>query len=49
LTEAEVKEKMMDHDKEGFETRRIKKDGKLQVYTRQIAAEIVLKEGGQPL
>ena len=48
-TEAEAKEKIPKYEKDGFETRLIKKEGKFLVYTRRIVAEIVLEEGGQPV
>lgn len=48
LTEAEAKERITAYEKDGFETRLVKEDGKLLVYTRRIVTEIVLEEGGQP-
>lgn len=48
-TEAEAKEKMDEYEKDGFETRLVKEEGKFLVYTRRIVTEIVLEEGGQPL
>jgi hypothetical protein len=47
--ESEAKKKITAYEKDGFETRLVKEDGKLLVYTRRIVAEIVLEEGGQPL
>ena len=48
-TEAEAEEKMAKYEKDGFETRLVKEEGKFLVYTRRIVTEIVLEEGGQPL
>ncbi|GAJ15175.1 unnamed protein product [marine sediment metagenome] len=48
-TEAEAKEKMAKYEKDGFETRIVKEEGKFLVYSRRIVTEIVLEEGGQPL
>ena len=48
-TETEAKEKMAIYEKDGFETRLIKKESKFLLYTRRIVTEIVLEEGGQPL
>ena len=48
-TEAEAKEKMDEYEKDGFETRFVKEEGKFLIYTRRIVTEIVLEEGGQPL
>ena len=48
-TEAKAKEKMAEYEKDGFETRLIKEEGKFLVYTRRIVTEIILEEGGQPL
>ena len=48
-TEAEAKEKMAKYEKDGFETRLVKEEGKFLVYTRRSVTEIVLEEGGQPL
>ena len=47
--ESEAREKMAHYEKEGFETRLVKKEGKFLVYTRRVVTEIVLEEGGQPL
>ena len=48
-TEAEAKEKMAKYEKDGFETRLVKEEGKFLVCTRRIVTEIVLEEGGQQL
>jgi len=48
-TGAEAEEQMDEYEKDGFETRLVKKEGKFLVYTRRIVTEIVLEEGGQPL
>jgi len=48
-TEAEAKEKMAKYEKDGFETRLVKKENKFLVYTRRVVTEIILEEGGQPL
>lgn len=48
-TEPEAGEKMARYEREGFETRLVKEEGKCFVYTRRIVTEIVLEEGGQPL
>ena len=48
-TEDEANEKMAGYEKEGFETRLVKEEGKIFVYTRRIVTEIVLEEGEQPL
>ena len=48
-TEAKAKEKMDKYEKDGFETRLVKEEGKFLVYTRRIVTEIILEEGGQPL
>ena len=48
-TEAEAKERIAKYEKDGFETRLVKAEGKFLVYTRRIVTEIVLEEGGQPL
>ncbi len=48
-TEAEAKEKIAEYEKDGFEARFFKEEGKFLVYTRRIVTEIVLEEGGQPL
>ena len=48
-SEAEAKKKIVKYEKDGFETRLVKKEGKFLVYTRRIVTEIVLEEGGQPL
>jgi hypothetical protein len=48
-TEAETKEKIAKYEKDGFETRLVKEEGKFLVYTRRIVTEIVLEEGAQPL
>ena len=48
-TESEAKEKMAHYEKEGFETRLVKQEGKYLVYTRRVVTEIILEEGGQPL
>ena len=49
FTKAEAKEKMDKYEKDGFETRLVKEEGKFLVYTRRIVTEIVFEEGGQPL
>lgn len=48
-TEAAAKERMDEYEKDGFETRLIKDEGKFLVYTRRGVSEIILEEGGQPL
>ena len=48
-TEAEAKEKMAKYEKDGFETRLVKEEGKFLVYTRRVVTEIILEGGGQPL
>jgi len=48
-SEAEAKERMAKYEKDGFETKLAKEEGKFLVYTRRIVTEIVLEEGGQPL
>ena len=48
-TEAEAKEKMDEYEKDGFDTRLVKEEGKFLVYTRRVVTEIILEEGGQPL
>jgi hypothetical protein len=48
-TKAEAKEKMAKYEKDGFETRLVKEEGKFLVYTRRVVTEIVLEEGAQPL
>ena len=48
-SEAEAKEKMDEYEKDGFETRLFKEEGKSLVYTRRVVTEIVLEEGGQSL
>jgi len=48
-TEAEAKEKMAEYVRDGFETRLVKKESKILVYTRRVVTEIVLEEGEQPL
>ena len=47
--EADAKEKMNEYEKDGFETRLVKDEGKFLVYTRRVVTEIILEEGGQPL
>ena len=48
-TEAEAKEKIGLYEKDEFEVRLVKEEGKFLVYTRRIVTEIVLEEGDQPL
>ena len=48
-TEAEAKEKMAIYEKDGFETRLVKEEGKFLVFTRRVVTEIILEEGGQSL
>jgi len=48
-SETEAKEQMDKYEKDGFETRLVKEEGRFLVYTRRIVTEIVLEEGGQPL
>ena len=48
-TETEAREKMTVYEKDGFETRLVKDQGKFLVYTRRVVTEIILEEGGQPL
>ena len=48
-TEAEAKEKMAKYEKDGFETRHVKKESKFLIYTRRVVTEILLEEGGHPL
>ena len=48
-SEAEAKEKMDKYEKDEFEVRLVKEEGKFLVYTRRIVTEIVLEEGDQPL
>jgi hypothetical protein len=47
--EVEAKKKMAEYEKNGFEARAVKEEGKFLVYTRRIITEIILEEGGQPL
>jgi hypothetical protein len=47
--ESEAMEKMANYEKDGFETRLVKKEGGFLLYTRRVVTEIVLEEGGQPL
>ena len=48
-TEMEAKEKMAQHEKDGFETRLGKEGDSFLVYTRRVVTEILLEEGGQVL
>jgi hypothetical protein len=48
-SESDAKDKISRYEKEGFETRLVKKEGKFLIYTRRVVTEIVLDEGGQPL
>ena len=47
--EFEAMEKMVNYEKEGFETRLVKEEGYFLLYTRRVVTEIILEEGGQPL
>jgi hypothetical protein len=47
-TEPEAREQMDKYEKDRFETRLVKEEGRFLVYTRRIVTEIVLEEGDQP-
>jgi hypothetical protein len=48
-TEKEALDKLAEYEKDGFETRLVKKENQFLVYTRRVVTEIVIEEGGQPL